>query len=286
MSNGDDNNYKYLLFYLSILNILDPTLNEAFFYKAKIYELSQNYSKAEFFYNKIDSKHTLYIDSQINTALNKRKQGHFFEGEKHLKQLINDYKNKIIFITALADFYRLEKKYDKAVKFYTKSINFDIESNNIDWRLFYLRGICFERLGNWDMAENDFLHSLKINPRSPEVLNYLAYGWLERDININKSMKMLEEAYKSNPESFYIADSLAWAYFKRNELKKALFLMEKVIIMAPGEAISLLHMADIYHAMDRKREAAFYWKQALDLAQPEDNIIDKLIKKLEIYDAG
>ena len=97
---------------------------------------------------------------------------------------------------------------------------------------------------------------------------------------------MLKEAYQVNPESFYIADSLAWGFYKKNELKKAVNLMEKVIVMAPGEAISLFHLGDIYYAMDRKREASYFWKQALDLAEPEDGISDKLIKKLEVYNAG
>ena len=56
--------------------------------------------------------------------------------------------------------------------------------------------------------------------------------------------------------------------------------------MAPGEAISLYHLGDIYFALNRKREASYFWKQALDLAKPEDKITDILIKKLAEYDAG
>jgi Putative Zn-dependent protease, contains TPR repeats len=97
---------------------------------------------------------------------------------------------------------------------------------------------------------------------------------------------MLVKAYKSNPDSYYILDSLAWAYFKNNKFNKALELMEKVIEMAPGEAISLDHLADIYFAMKRKREAIFFWKQALDLAEPEDMLTEDIIKKLEKNDSG
>ena len=48
--------------------------------------------------------------------------------------------------------------------------------------------------------------------------------------------------------------------------------MEKVIEIAPGEAISLDHLGDIYFSLGRKREAYFMWIQALDLAEPDDNI--------------
>ncbi len=97
---------------------------------------------------------------------------------------------------------------------------------------------------------------------------------------------MLEEAYKANPESFYIIDSLAWAHFKKNNLSEAARLMEKVIDIAPGEAISLDHLGDIYYAMNRKREAIHFWQQALELAEPEDEITEDVQSKLDNINAG
>ncbi len=154
------------------------------------------------------------------------------------------------------------------------------------WNIYYMRGICYERLDDWDKAEKDFLTSLDIKPESPNVLNYLAYGWVEREIKLDESLMMLKAAYNANPESFYIIDSLAWAYFKKNDLNEAARLMEKVIDLAPGEAISLDHLGDIYYAMNRKREAIHFWKQALELAEPEDEIEDKVRSKLDRFNAG
>ena len=135
-------------------------------------------------------------------------------------------------------------------------------------------------------AELDFLQSLKIKRDSPNVLNYLAYGWIERDIRIDESFVMLKDAYNANPDSHYILDSLAWAYFKKKDFVKAAELMEEVIDMVPGEAISLDHLGDIYFAINRKREAAYYWKQARDLATPEDKIIESIEIKLRKYNAS
>ena len=149
-----------------------------------------------------------------------------------------------------------------------------------------MRGICYERLDNWKKAEKDFLTSLDLNPDSPDVLNYLAYGWIERDVRLDQSLQMLNDAYDANPDSFYIIDSLAWAYFKKNNLEEAARLMEKVIDMAPGEAISLDHLGDIYYAMNRKREAIHFWQQALELADPEDEIQDEVQSKIENFYAG
>ena len=104
-------------------------------------------------------------------------------------------------------------------------------------------------------------------------------------MKIDESFVMLTDAYNANPDSYYILDSLAWAYYKKQDYKKAAELMEEVIDMVPGEAISLDHLGDIYYAMNRKREALFFWKQAKDLASPEDDIIEKIEKKLKEYNA-
>ena len=149
-----------------------------------------------------------------------------------------------------------------------------------------MRGICYEQSDNWEKAEVDFLQSLKIKRDSPNVLNYLAYGWLERDIRIDESFVMLVDANNANPDSHYILDSLAWAYFKKKNYVKAAELMEEVIDMVPGEAISLDHLGDIYLALNRKREAIYFWRQAKDLAKPEDEITENIQKKLSEHDAS
>ena len=105
-------------------------------------------------------------------------------------------------------------------------------------------------------------------------------------MKIDESFVMLTDAYNANPDSYYILDSLAWAYFKKKNYEKAAELMEEVIDMVPGEAISLDHLGDIYFAMNRKREAAYFWKQAKDLAKPDDNLIEKIEKKLKKYNAS
>ena len=280
-------NYNYLLFYLSIANILDKNFHETNFYTAQIYQFLKNYSKAEYYYNKISNNHSLYIESQKNIAINKSKEGFFQQGEKKLLNLTNIYQDDLELKLALAELYRLKKKYEDAIFYYSQIIDNTNPPSEGNWNILYLRGICFERLDKWNLAEKDFIKSLElINYESADVLNYLAYGWLERDINIDKAMKMLIKANKNEPDNHYILDSLAWAYYKKKDFKKAAELMEEVISIAPSEIISLDHLADIYLALNRKREAIYLWKQVLDIANPEDIILNDIKKKLEKNNAG
>lgn len=281
LENDDFNNYNYLIFYLILSLTLDNDLDEASFYLASLYNKIGNFKKSEFYYNEININHFLYYDSQRNISINKIFIGKEIEAEKKLLFLIKENPFNKYYNIILADFYRAAKRYEKSIDHYSIFLN-DSEIENIDLaRLFYLRGVCYEKINNWDLAEKDFLESLKIKPNSPKVLNYLAYGWIERGIFLDKSLDMLEIAYEKNPNSYYILDSLAWAYFKKKDYIKAANLMEKVIAMAPQEVISIDHLGDIYFEMGRKREASYMWKQAKDLASPEDNILESIIIKLQ-----
>ena len=276
--------YNFLLFCLNLSTQLDQNNDKGWFLIAQIYQLINQYEKVEFYYKKIKPESLYYIDAQRNIAFNFGKLYSFNEAEKKLKDIILKSDNQLYLLEILADYYRVNKKYEDAIKIYSQLINDN--SSNYLWNLYYMRGICYERLNNWKLAEKNFLQSLDIKSDSPNVLNYLAYGWIEKNINLDRSLDMLNKAYNANPDSYYILDSLAWAHYKKNNLEIAAELMEKVIEMAPGEAISLDHLGDIYFALNRKREAAYLWNQAKDLAEPEDNIIDKILQKLENYHAG
>ena len=71
-------------------------------------------------------------------------------------------------------------KFKESIKFYTKII----QSIDKDHPLFFEatdgRGVAYERLGEWEKAENDLLASLEAKPDQAYVINYLAYSWIEQ----------------------------------------------------------------------------------------------------------
>ena len=251
-SSNYSQNYNFLLFYTSLAILVNNQNYEAIFIKGQLLQMIDDYIFAEATYQKIPNQSEYFTDAQRNIAFNYSRENGFDDIENKIKLIIANNKEDYEINKILADFYRIEKKFDLAIKLYSELI----QKNSDDlWYMFYLRGICYEQSDNWEKAEVDFLQSLKIKRDSPNVLNYLAYGWLERDIRIDESFVMLVDANNANPDSHYILDSLAWAYFKKKNYVKAAELMEEVIDMVPGEAISLDHLGDIYLALNRKREA-------------------------------
>ena len=276
-------NYNFLLFYISLAKIIDPENDRAIIIKAELFDQVGQHEVAVDIYKQVNKNNIFYLDAQNNLARHYLFNRSYEDAELQIKSIVENNNNNYSLKRVLADFYRYNKKFDLALKIYDEMIK---ENQDDLWNIYYMRGICYERKDNWELAEKDFLKSLELQPGTPNVLNYLAYGWVERDIKLDRSLKMLEEAYKANPDSFYIIDSLAWAHFKKNNLPEAARLMEKVIDIAPGEAISLDHLGDIYYAMNRKREAIHFWQQALELAEPEDEITEDVQSKLDNINAG
>ena len=107
--------------------------------------------------------------------------------------------------------------------------------------------------------------ALQEDPTDAEILNYMAYEWLERDMNLKEALVFLEKAYEQAPNSPDILDSLAWAYFKKGDPQKALPYAEKAVDLLGASSVANMHLGDIYKALGRIREAQSQYEKALAL---------------------
>ncbi|MDL0089160.1 hypothetical protein [Campylobacter gastrosuis] len=68
-----------------------------------------------------------------------------------------------------------------------------------------------------------------INTQKPLFLNYYGYLLIDHDIDYKKGIKLVQEALKTEPNSPFYLDSLAWGYFKIKECQKAKEIMDKAL---------------------------------------------------------
>ena len=146
--------------------------------------------------------------------------------------------------------------------------------------LLYRRGSSYERIKNFDKADDDLLNSLKIYPDDAYVLNYLAYSWLEREYKINEAIKMLEIAYEAESDDPYIIDSIGWAYYLINDFSKAEEFLIRAVELMPDDPIVNDHYGDVLWKLDRKIQARYFWSNVLLMNDVEDEIIIKINSKL------
>lgn len=183
-------------------------------------------------------------------------------------------------VETLANLYRFQKKWIDAAAVYSKGVELLREPKPGDWRWFYFRGIAYERLKQWPLAEKDFRKALELNPDQPQTLNYLAYTWADMGVNLEEARVMLEKAAKQANRDGHIIDSLGWVYYRLGRYEDALRELERAVGLVAGEAIVNEHLGDVYWKVGRKREAVFKWRHALAL-NPEPEEVERINKKLD-----
>jgi Flp pilus assembly protein TadD len=181
----------------------------------------------------------------------------------------------------LADLLRSNSLWTEAQIQYDKVISYQKKQKKEDWKIYYKRGIAFERQGSeyWNFAEQDLIYALSLNPEQPEVLNYLGYSWIEMNKNIEEAGKMLQKAVDQRPDSGYIIDSLGWAYFKLGRYNEALTQLELAAELNPNDPVINDHLGDVYWMVNKHLQARFQWEKAL-LFDPQEYLIPILEHKL------
>lgn len=182
---------------------------------------------------------------------------------------------------ALGDLLRSREDFSRAADAYTAAIDLVDTENQGQWRLYYARGIAYERTDRWTQAEADFRHALELNPEQPLVLNYLGYSLVEKGENLDEAEQMIRTAVEQEPDNGYIIDSLAWVLYTLGRYDEAVEPMERAVELLPVDPILNDHLGDVLWMVGRKLEARFQWKRALSF-DPEPDDAERIRRKLEV----
>ena len=178
------------------------------------------------------------------------------------------------------NFYKDNEYYKKSIKYYSLTLKKIKEDHYLFPKILDRRGTSYERIGDWNKAEKDLTESLRILPDQPYVLNYLAYSWIEKRINIDKALVMLKRATILSENDGYIIDSLGWAYYaNKNYINAAKFLQRAVELM-PSDPIINDHYADSLWMLNKDIQARYFWKHVLTLDDVEQKLKDSINQKL------
>ena len=180
----------------------------------------------------------------------------------------------------VANLYKDHENHNKAVKYYSLALKKLKIGHELIPKILDKRGTSYERLGIWPKAEEDLKKSLEILPNQPYVLNYLAYSWIDKKINIDKSLKMLRQANDLRKNDGYIIDSLGWAFYLIEDYLEAEKFLRKAVQLLPADPIINDHYADTLWKLNKPIQARYFWKYVLNLERTEDDLKKNIAKKL------
>ena len=144
----------------------------------------------------------------------------------------------------------------------------------------YRRGGSYERIGEHIKSDKDLIDSLNIRPNDPYVMNYLAYGWLDRNYKVEEAISMLEKAYQQKKDDPYIIDSVGWGYYLTKNFINAEKFLQRAIKLMPTDPIVNDHYGDVLWKLNRQIQARYYWKSAFESNNADDELKIKISGKL------
>jgi tetratricopeptide (TPR) repeat protein len=260
---------------------LRPDHTDAVLLAAGLLDNQGQYDLATEAYARITPDNPSYLEAEIGRARTLSAAGNTAAAIEALQQLARTQGDLLVVNLSLGDLYRKEKRFEEASQAYDRAIAAIAAPEARHWSLFYSRGISHEQMKRWELADADFRTALELNPDQPQVLNYLGYSMVERNLDLEEALDMIRRAVAAEPESGYIVDSLAWALFKLGRYDDAVMPMERASILEPVDPIVTDHLGDVYWAVGRKLEADFQWQRALSFG-PEEELADRIRRKLEI----
>jgi tetratricopeptide (TPR) repeat protein len=272
--------------YLRLALFLNPDHPLAILTLADTLERMKMPERANEAFARMPAGSPLKLNADIQIGLNLEQLGKGEEALRHLDALAKANPDNIEVISSLGNIQRSRKKYAEAAQTYSKALDLvrPEESRNY-WTLYYFRGTAYERAKEWPKAEADLKKALELLPENAaggraQVLNYLAYSWVDQNLHIDEAFGMLRQAVDLSPRDGMIIDSLGWAYYRLGRYDEATRELEKAIELKPGDPTINDHLGDAYWRSGRRLEAKFQWQHAKDL-NPEPDDLEKINAKLK-----
>ena len=279
---ASEEEYNLSNFYLSLSLYLNNkfTPNKALLAENLFYE--KKYKMSKKIYNSLKSIgpiYSWYASKSISAIISE--MGNIdlsiLNLEKEFDSIINPSFKEYY---EMANFYKDREYYKKSIEYYSIALEKITKDHLLLPKILYRRGTSYERLNDWDKAEADLKKSLEILPNQAFVLNYLAYSWTEKKINIQEALEMLTRATELEEDNGYILDSLGWAYYANKEYVLAEKFLRQAVELMPLESVINDHYADTLWMLNKRIQARYFWKQVLDLDDIEKDLKEKVNKKL------
>ncbi|MGF7156866.1 tetratricopeptide repeat protein [Bartonella heixiaziensis] len=257
---------------------LYPQNDATLFQLANISAKLNDRNQAIKLYRALPPSSPYYKVGQLRLTFILANNNNYNEAIKLLNSLRKKFPNDRHILITLAAFYMQDNKFVEATKTLDRAIAQITNFQREDWKLFYQRGIAFERLDQWTKAELDLRKALEFFPDQPQILNYLGYSLVERNQKLDESLHMLQKASALQSRDSHILDSLGWAYYKLKQYNKAVQILESAVKLQPDDPTLNDHLGDAYWQVGRKREAIFQWNHAIDGEAKDSKKIQEKLK--------
>lgn len=139
-------------------------------------------------------------------------------------------------------------------------------------QLHFFLGTVNDRLGNKDAVVAAMNKVIEMDPNHVQGLNYLAFTYAEADKNLDVAEKLVRRALEIEPKDGYILDTLGWILFKKGQFSDSVKVLEAAYKFQPEESIIAEHLGDAYNKAQLLDKAKFMYQKAAESESDEQKV--------------
>lgn len=147
-----------------------------------------------------------------------------------------------------------------------------------DTDLLYEHALSAERLGRFDLMEQQLRRVLELNPRHHHAMNALGYSLADRNTRLAEARELIERAMALGGHEPAVIDSLGWVAFREGRLDEAERWLRRAHRARPDAEIAA-HLAELLYSQGKSDEARQLAREAQS-REPENAVLKALRKRL------
>jgi tetratricopeptide (TPR) repeat protein len=124
-----------------------------------------------------------------------------------------------------------------------------------------LANLC-ERIGKKNETFGIFNRIIEIDTTNATALNYVGYTYAEKNERLEYALQLIDKALLIDPGNAYYIDSRGWVYYQMGEYEKALIDLERATSIVE-DAVILEHLGDVYMKLEKPKKARQAYEKAL-----------------------
>ncbi|MEJ5302657.1 MAG: tetratricopeptide repeat protein [Bacteroidales bacterium] len=239
--------------------------------------IETQFEKAAIFYEKLISLGSYQYQSVENLMI----CYYNLKREKDLYQLAKKASNEFPFQPLPHYFaglgYFIDKNYELAIAEMEKTVKYGEESPELMKSAYASLGDLYGYIKDYDRSYEYYEKVITMDSLNALVLNNYAYSLAERNINLEKALKMSKKSLEIEEEQSSFLDTYGWVLFRLGRYEEALGYIERAIkTRASEDAILYEHYGDVLYKAGRKTEALEYWKKANSIGQGSSFLLKKI----------
>ncbi len=243
-----------------------PESDKIRFYLGAVYEETKKPESAIEHFSKITPASSYYTEAVVHSAFLYKSMGKIKQAVDVIEDAIKQKDDVPQFYAFFASLLDDSKQYDKAISMLETATKKFADNAQLEFFL----GSMYDRKGKADKTIEAMRKVLTIDENHIQAMNYLAYTFAEKGINLDEAKGLAQKALGLSPDDGYILDTMGWVLFRQGQTEDAIKYLEAAHKNVSNESIIAEHLGDAYYRFELLDKARTMYTKAVLNAEDEE----------------